>query len=72
MSTAPSNEVIYTYGGWRLPRAAGLGKFSFAQTMALMAAETSRRYFSPVGVRVTPLPLRINSFLPIQDSREAI
>lgn len=38
MSTAPSNEVIYTYGGWRLPRAAGLGKFSFAQTMALMAA----------------------------------
>lgn len=38
MSTSTTNEIVYTYGGWRVPRAAGLGKFSFAQTMILMAA----------------------------------
>ena len=40
--------------------------------IALMAADTSRRYFSPVCVSSTPLPLRMNSFLPSQASSAAI
>lgn len=38
MSTIGATETkIRTYGNWRHPRLAGLGKLSFAQTMALLA-----------------------------------
>ena len=38
MSTSGATETkIRTYGNWRHPRLAGLGKLSFAQTMALLA-----------------------------------
>ena len=38
MSTIGATETqIRTYGNWRHPRLAGLGKLSFFQTMALLA-----------------------------------
>ena len=38
MSTSRATETqVRTYGNWRQPRLAGMGKLSFAQTMALLA-----------------------------------
>ena len=38
MSTIGATETqVRTYGNWRHPRLAGLGKLSFVQTMALLA-----------------------------------
>ena len=38
MSTIGATETqVRTYGNWRHPRLAGMGKLSFVQTMALLA-----------------------------------